>query len=169
MILMTLGTVSFPFNRAMLWLKILIERGVINESVFLQYGTSDVSILKGISLVTLEATVTSKELIELVDTSRLVISHAGQGSTKMLAAKGAHFVLLPRLKRYGEHVDDHQLLFAQTVAKFGIKSFVSLNELEKAILEPPPFFQQKLFSFPKLTDYLLVQYPPENKAIELIS
>lgn len=143
MILMTLGTISFPFDRAVLWLKILIERGVISESVFLQYGTSDVSILKGMSSVTLEPTITAQELVKLVDASRLVISHAGQGSTKMLAAKGASFVILPRLKRYGEHVDDHQLLFARSVAKFGIKSFLSLDELEKAIVEPPPYFQEK--------------------------
>jgi UDP-N-acetylglucosamine transferase subunit ALG13 len=162
MILMTLGTVSFPFNRAVQWLKILIERGVISESVFLQYGESDVSELQGNPQVTLEATVTFDELSQLVDCSRLVISHAGQGSTKMLAAQGAHFVLLPRLKRYGEHVDDHQFLFAKAVAKLGIKSFISLEELEKAVLEPPCYFQENIFSTPKLTDYLLIQYPPSE-------
>lgn len=161
MILMTLGTISFPFDRAVLWLKILIERKVITESVFLQYGTSDVSILKGHPLVQLAPTVTSDELIKLVEASRLVISHAGQGSTKMLAAKGAHFVLLPRLKRYGEHVDDHQLLFSQAVANFGIKSFVDLEELKKAVLQPPPYIKGEIFVTPKLTDYLLKQYPPQ--------
>jgi UDP-N-acetylglucosamine transferase subunit ALG13 len=169
MILMTLGTVSFPFDRAVLWLKILIERGVISESVFLQYGTSNISVLKGLSSITLEPTVTSAELSKLVDASRLVISHAGQGSTKMLAAKGASFVLIPRLKRYGEHVDDHQLLFTQAVANFGIKSFLSLNELEKTILNPPPYFQNNLFHYPKLTDYLTTQYPPAQKTIQLIT
>ncbi|MEH1776888.1 MAG: glycosyltransferase [Nostoc sp.] len=167
MILMTLGTVSFPFNRAVLWLKILIERGVISESVFLQYGYSNVSILRGYPQVTLEPTVTSDELMKLVSSSRLVISHAGQGSTKMLAAQGAHFVLLPRLKHYGEHVDDHQLLFAKAVAEFGIKSFLSLNELAEVVLEPPPYFQQKIFNSPRLTDHLLVQYPPKKIAAQL--
>jgi UDP-N-acetylglucosamine transferase subunit ALG13 len=167
MILMTLGTVSFPFNRAVKWLEILIERGAISESVFLQYGESDVSLLQGNPQVTLEPTVTSDELFQLVDCSRLVISHAGQGSTKMLAARGAHFVLLPRLKRYGEHVDDHQFLFAKAVAQLGIKSFVSLDELEKAILEPPSYFREKIFSSPKLTDYLLIQYPPGNIVTQL--
>lgn len=169
MILITLGTVSFPFDRAVLWLKTLIERDVISESVFLQYGTSDVSILKGMSSVTLEPTVTSPELMKLVDASRLVISHAGQGSTKMLAARGASFVIVPRLKRYGEHVDDHQLLFAQSVAKFGIRSFIYLDELQKAIINPPPYFQENIFTSPRLTDYLLMQYPPQNQTIQLVS
>ncbi|MBH8552823.1 glycosyl transferase [Nostocaceae cyanobacterium CENA357] len=165
MILMTLGTVSFPFDRAVLWLKILIERGVISESVFLQYGYSDVSVLKGYSQVTLEPTVTLDELVKLVNASRLVISHAGQGSTRMLAAQGSNFILLPRLKRYGEHVDDHQLLFAKAVGKLGIKSFLSLDEFAQGVLEPPPYFQQKIFNTPRLTDYLLVQYPPEKIAV----
>lgn len=164
MILMTLGTISYPFDRAVLWLKILIESGVISESVFLQYGNSNVSELKGHPQVKLEPTVTLDELVELVNSSRLVISHTGQGSTRMLAAQGAHFVLLPRLKRYREHVDDHQLLFAQAVAKLGIKSILYLDELTKIVLEPPCFFQKNIFSSPKLTDYLLMQYPPEKNS-----
>ncbi|MBD2528762.1 glycosyl transferase [Nostoc flagelliforme FACHB-838] len=167
MILMTLGTVSFPFDRAVLWLKMLIDRGVISEPVFLQYGYSDVSALKRYPQVTLVPTVTLDELVKLVESSRLVISHAGQGSTRMLAAQGARFMLLPRLKRYGEHVDDHQLLFTQAVAPLGIKSFVSLDELEKAVLEPPPYFHKNIFNTPRLTDYLLVQYPPEKAVVRL--
>jgi len=65
------------------------------------------------------ASLTRKEMHESVKEASLIISHAGQGSTRMLADMEACFAL-PRLKRYGEHVDDHQLLFARTVEKFGI-------------------------------------------------
>jgi UDP-N-acetylglucosamine transferase subunit ALG13 len=164
MILMTLGTVSFPFDRAILWLKNLIERGIITESVFLQYGTSNISILNEHRFVESESIVSYDELINLINVARLVISHAGQGSTRLLAEKGAHFVLLPRLKYFGEHVDDHQLLFAQAVSNFGIQSIVTLDKLEKAVLQPPPYFQAQLFDTPKLTDYLLRQYPPQKVA-----
>jgi UDP-N-acetylglucosamine transferase subunit ALG13 len=160
MIFITLGTISFPFDRAVLWLKILLERQAIIEPVFLQYGSSDISVLGDHPLVTAESMITSERLIKLVDSSRLVISHAGQGSTRLLASRGVPFVLIPRLKCYGEHVDDHQLWFAKAVAKYGIQNFVSLDELAQAILEPPPRFQGKLFGNPKLTDYLLRQYPP---------
>ncbi|NJM70669.1 MAG: glycosyl transferase [Scytonema sp. RU_4_4] len=169
MIIMTLGTVSFQFNRAIIWLSILLERGMISEPVFLQYGNSDTSPVAGHPLVTLEQTVTSAQLTKLVDASSLVISHAGQGSTKMLAERGAHFVLIPRLKRYGEHVDDHQLWFAQSVASYRIQSILSLQELEKVVLQPPPHFQGKLFNGPKLTEYLLTQYPPEKQTYQWIS
>ncbi|MBW4643614.1 MAG: glycosyl transferase [Goleter apudmare HA4340-LM2] len=161
MILITLGTISFPFDRAILWIKILLDRQAIVEPVFIQYGSSDISLLGAHPLVTAESMITSERLIKLVDSSRLVISHAGQGSTRLLASRGVPFVLLPRLKRYGEHVDDHQLWFAEAVAKYGIKNFVSLDELAQAILQPPPHFKGQLFGNPKLTDYLLRQYPPE--------
>lgn len=169
MILMTLGTISFPFDRAIIWLKIMLDRNVISEPIFVQYGTSDISVLVGHPLVTLEPTIKSEELTKLVDASRLVISHAGQGSTRMLVTRKAKFVILPRLKRYGEHVDDHQLRFAEAVAKYGIQYITSIDGIEKAILKPPAPVQGKLFADPKLTDYLLRQYPPENKSPQLIS
>ncbi|MEO0969024.1 MAG: glycosyltransferase [Cyanobacteria bacterium J06639_18] len=163
---MTLGTISFQFNRAINWLSVLIESGVISESVFLQHGSSDASRLAGHPLVTLEPTVNGRKMTELVGNSRLVISHAGQGSTRMLAAKGCSFILIPRLNKYSEHVDNHQLLFAQAVENFGIKSCLSLEELKSAVLQPPPIFQGQIFQNPKLTEHLLQLYPPEHKKVE---
>ena len=166
MIFMTLGTISFEFNRAVNWLTILLEDGVISEPVFLQYGSSDVSELVTHPLVTLEPIINREQITELVENSRLVISHAGQGSTRMLAAQGCSFILLPRLKKYGEHVDDHQLFFAEAVNNIGIKSCFSLEELKSAVLQPPPIFQEEIFQNPKLTEHLLKRYPPENKGGE---
>ncbi|MEC4816904.1 MAG: glycosyltransferase [Scytonema sp. PMC 1069.18] len=163
MIFVTLGTIPFPFDRAVLWLDVLLERKIICEPVFLQYGTSNISDLKDHSLVNLKSVVSSEEINQLVSSSRLVISHAGQGSIKMLAAKGASFVLLPRLKKFGEHIDDHQLWFAQSVVKYGIQHCLHLDDLAQAVLQPPPFFKGQLFDEPKLTDYLLTKYPPKEK------
>ncbi|MDF5724752.1 MAG: glycosyltransferase [Rhizonema sp. PD37] len=169
MILITLGTISFPFDRAVLWLRILLNSRVISEPVFLQSGNSDISVVAGHPLVTIEPIVTTDKLSKLVNESRLVISHAGQGTTRMLAANGVQFILLPRLKVLGEHIDDHQLLFTQAIAKFGINSCVSLEYLQKLILEPPPSFKGQLFSEPKLAKYLLNQYPPEKQMTQLVS
>ncbi|MHC5595192.1 MAG: hypothetical protein ACYTXC_04375 [Nostoc sp.] len=64
------------------------------------------------------------------------------------------------------------MLFTQAVARLGKKSigkksFVSLDELEKAVFEPPAYFHKKIFNTPKLTDYLLVQYPAEKEVVRL--
>lgn len=162
MITVTLGTASFQFDRAISWLSSLLERGVISEPVFVQYGVSDVSELMKYSLVTAESVLEPKPLFALLDASRLVISHAGQGSTRMLAARGARFVLLPRLKRYAEHVDDHQLWFVESVKELGVQHCLSLKELEQAILQPPPRFPKQLFNEPKLANHLLAVYPAKT-------
>jgi UDP-N-acetylglucosamine transferase subunit ALG13 len=159
MIVVTLGTIPYSFNRAIEWLTVLLSKGAITEPVFVQYGTSDIKSLESYEQVTLEAFVPSSQLTELIDNARLVISHAGQGSTRMLAARGASFTLLPRLKLYGEHVDDHQLLFSQSVAPLGVKHCLTLKDLEQSIFEPPAPLQTQLFSGPKLSDHLQMAYP----------
>lgn len=83
MIFITLGTISFPFDRAIFWLKILLERQAIIEPVFLQYGCSDIAILGENPLVKAESMITSEKLLKLADSARLVIAHAGQGSTRL--------------------------------------------------------------------------------------
>jgi UDP-N-acetylglucosamine transferase subunit ALG13 len=158
MITVTLGTIPYSFERAIAWLNTLLDRKIINEPVFVQHGITDASPIATHPLVTAQPILESAELIALVNRSRLVISHAGQGSTRMLAAQRASFVLVPRLSRYKEHVDDHQLLFAQNVQHFGVRYCLQLEEVENAILQPPPRFQGQLFDGPKLPDYLKALY-----------
>lgn len=159
MITVTLGTIPFQFNRAITWLSDLLNSGVISEPVFVQYGVSDISQIAHHPLITAAPILEHGKLNDLLEMSRLVISHAGQGSTRGLAARKASFVLLPRLAQYGEHVDDHQLLFAQSVKPFGVQYCLSLKELEKTVLNPPPRFQKTLLEGPKLADHLLTIYP----------
>lgn len=169
MILVTLGTIPFQFNRAVTWLSILVERGIISEPVFIQHGVTDISALAKYPLVTAESMVEPSRLRTLVNASRLVISHAGQGSTRMLAAQKARFVLLPRLKRYAEHIDDHQLWFAQAIEELGVRHYLSLQNLEQVILQPPPRFQEQLFHGPKLSTHLLTVHPADTLTRQLVN
>ncbi len=159
MITVTLGTIPYPFERAISWLKDLLDRGIIDEPVFLQYGTSNIGSLINHPLVTAEAVVPQGKLKEMVNRSRLVISHAGQGSTRLLAAAQARFVLLPRLAQHDEHVDDHQLMFARSVQNKGVHNCLTLAGLEQAVLTPPPLCPKNLFEGPKLSAHLLQRYP----------
>lgn len=159
MITVTLGTIPYRFNRSLVWLKALLDSGVIDEPVFIQHGTSDVSALIEHPLVTAESVVSQDKLKAMIARSRLVISHGGQGSTRLLAAAQAHFVLLPRLAKHGEHVDDHQLMFARSVASCGVHHCLSFEALTQAILTPPELCPPSLFRGPKLTEHLLQHYP----------
>lgn len=163
MIVYTLGTIFFPFNRSVDWLRVLLEEEIITEEVLFQHGTTPVVHLKH-PLLTSVASLTKEEMHTAVRQSSLVISHAGQGSTRMLAELGACFVLIPRLKRYGEHVDDHQLLFARAVDRFGVPYCTELEQLINYIKQRPTPLQAKLFNAPSLAEHLIVRYKlPELK------
>jgi len=159
MITVTLGTIPYSFNRSITWIRALLHSGVIDEPIFIQYGTSDITSLLDHPLVTAEAVVPQAKLKERVQRSRLVISHAGQGSTRLLAAAQVHFVLLPRLAQYEEHVDDHQLMFARSVASRGVHHCTTFDALEQAVLNPPELCSADLFAGPKLAEHLLKRFP----------
>lgn len=158
MIVYTLGTIFFPFNRALSWLQELLDKEIIVEPVLLQHGATSAANLSH-PLVTSVASLTIDEMHDAVSQASLVISHAGQGSTRMLTKMGACFVVLPRLKRYGEHVDDHQLLFAHTIAKFGIKYCTELEQLVEYVKQRPTSPVGGMFNAPLLTEHLIAQYP----------
>lgn len=50
----------------------------------------------------------------------VVVTHAGVGSILMAVKSGHVPVVMPRLKRRGEHVDDHQLELAERMAARGL-------------------------------------------------
>ncbi len=159
MITVTLGTIPYSFDRAINWLDSLLDSGVISESVFVQHGTTDVSKLAKYPFVKTTPIVETSFLMKTIQESRLTISHAGQGLTRGLADRGACFILVPRLSRYNEHIDDHQLCFARGVEKLGIPYCTSLDRLEQAIKCPPPGFKGQIFEGPKLAEHLMQMYP----------
>lgn len=161
MILVTLGTINFPFHRAIIWLRSLVENNIINEPVLLQHGMTPVDSLNH-RLITNSVSLSRHEMYESTKQASLVISHAGQGSTRMLAEMNTRFILIPRLKRYGEHIDDHQLLFARQVEQFGIKYCTEFNQLAKSIEQRPSPYYGELYKAPLLVEYLMNHYQPEK-------
>lgn len=157
MIVYTLGTIIFPFDRAINWLQILLEEEIIVEPVLLQHGSTSAAKLSH-PLIKSVVSLTRNEMYEAVNRASLVISHAGQGSTRMLTEMGACFVLLPRLQRYKEHVDDHQLLFARAVEKYGVHHCTELDQLSYYAKYRPSPFQGDLFNAPSLVEHLIERY-----------
>jgi UDP-N-acetylglucosamine transferase subunit ALG13 len=96
-ITVTLGTIPFSFNRVINWLDILLDCQVISEPIFIQHGVTDISAIAVHPLVTAVPLLDSASLMKIAKDSRLVISHAGQGSTRAFVEKGASLILLPRL------------------------------------------------------------------------
>ncbi len=53
-----------------------------------------------------------ESILDLYKTADVVVAHAGMGTIIDASAFGARLVLVPRLSRLREHVDDHQLQIA---------------------------------------------------------
>ena len=58
-----------------------------------------------------------KTMVELVDKARIVITHGGPSSFIMPLQIGKVPVVVPRMKDFDEHVNNHQLDFARAVAE----------------------------------------------------
>ena len=106
MILITVGTEKFPFNRLMNWLETLILKGTLNpqqEEVVVQYGSCTIipSQVKSFQVVP------GLQFQELVKKARLIIAHCGEGTIDLLSKINKPFLLVPRSVELNEHVDDH--------------------------------------------------------------
>jgi UDP-N-acetylglucosamine transferase subunit ALG13 len=70
--------------------------------------------------------------------ARAVITHAGVGSILCALAVGHTPVVVPRLRRYGEHVDDHQLELMEALSRRGdVIGVYDLEGLPEAVASAP--------------------------------
>lgn len=79
------------------------------------------------------------EVVERMQAADVVICHAGAGSILCAFRAGHTPVVVPRLERYGEAVDDHQLELARALAADGrVIALEDLSRLPEAIAAAPP-------------------------------
>jgi UDP-N-acetylglucosamine transferase subunit ALG13 len=103
LILLTLGTHEQPFDRA---IDMVAGLGGA-QAVLVQHGhTAPRPGLAGFEWVKF---VERERMRELVAEASTVICHAGVGCIVTAVTLGKTPVVIPRLARFGEHVDDHQL------------------------------------------------------------
>lgn len=119
MIFVVLGTQKFQLNRLLMELDELCETGRVNENIFAQIGHSDYLPQKYDYIDFM-----NRELfLNKINESSLVITHSGVGSIVAALNANKPIIVYPRLCKYREHVDDHQLEIAKT---FSRKNFVLL-------------------------------------------
>lgn len=111
-IFITLGSQKFQFNRLLKAVDELCEKGTIDaEDVFAQIGYSDY-LPKNFSY---KKFLDRDEFSNEMEKANIVITHGGTGAIIGAVKKGKKVIAVPRLAKYGEHVDDHQL---QLVGQF---------------------------------------------------
>ncbi|MEK6327971.1 MAG: glycosyltransferase [Actinomycetota bacterium] len=130
MIFVTVGTLHYPFERLMRSVRALPAGEVV-----VQHGPADPP--PGVARA--KAFMPFNELNEAIEDAGVVVTHAGCGTIAVATRAGHTPVVLPRLRRYGEHVDDHQLELAGALADEGKVIVVSDGEdLSEALKAVPP-------------------------------
>lgn len=133
MILVTVGTEQFPFDRLMNWIQVLIDRGFIQATdLVIQYG-SCTTLPAGVEAYSVLA---QEQFQSLVQRANLIISHCGEGTLLLLDTLQKPYILVPRSKRFQEHVDDHQVELATALAQRQVPIAWSPGDLVRFLAEP---------------------------------
>lgn len=132
MIFVTVGTERHPFDRLVAEMDRIAASGVLGgEEVLIQTGAS----LHAPAAASSVPFLTYGETVEKVRAARLVIAHGGAGSFMVCRRHRVPLIMVPRLKRHGENVDDHQVLFCRRLAGLGLLTAVEdVAELAPAVL-----------------------------------
>ena len=80
------------------------------------------------------ASVPHAELAAAIAEADVVVSHAGVGAALTAIEAGRCPVLVPRLARFDEHIDDHQVQIAQELDRRGLAIAAAPEQLDEALL-----------------------------------
>ncbi len=139
MIFLTVGT-QFPFDRLLKAVDKALEGNFIDEEIFAQVGETSYKPRNFESVNFLD-----KSLFDsYVRKASGVISHAGMGAITMALENEKPLLVMPRRKKYGEVVNDHQVAIAKRLEE--LDHFLVAYEAEEL---PVKLKQMKTFVPPK--------------------
>jgi UDP-N-acetylglucosamine--N-acetylmuramyl-(pentapeptide) pyrophosphoryl-undecaprenol N-acetylglucosamine transferase len=144
-----LGTHVQPFDRILEMVDDAVGDGILPHPVTVQHGVTD---YHASQFSQGKQWFLPDELEDAVLRSKYVVCHAGSGIISLALRTGRRPMVLPREKRAGEHVDDHQFQLADQLGEMGL--IVRLTdridgEHAKAALEPVD--PKGLDAFPPVT------------------
>lgn len=133
MIFVTVGTHEQPFNRLIQKVDELKRDGAITEEVIMQTGFSTYEP----KYCTYSKLYPYSEMQQIVQNARIVITHGGPSSFIMPLQIGKIPIVVPRQKDFNEHVNNHQVEFAEAVKeRYGnIIVVENIEDLQRTILD----------------------------------
>jgi len=140
MIFLTVGT-QFPFDRLIKMVDDAIRHGFIEDEVWAQIGQSSYrprNFEKSAKF--LEKHIYDQWMLK----ASKVISHAGIGSITMALDQAKPLLVMPRLRKYGEVVNNHQMDIAQKFEQCGyLLAAYNVEEMPEKIKSLKSFIPQK--------------------------
>ncbi len=130
MIFVIMGMEVHPFDRLARAVDELARTNAVGEDFFVQLGTCKFEPRHA----AFERFLSFGDVCTHIRRASVAITHAGAGSALLCIEQGKHPVLVPRRSSRGEHVDEHQLPFAEKLAGAGLATVVrEAGELRAAI------------------------------------
>ena len=117
MIFVTVGSQKFQFNRLLRAVDDLVGDGSIEDRVFVQTGYSDY-IPRNCGH---KDFLSREEYARMESEADIIITHGGTGAMVGALKKGKKVIAVPRLAKYGEHVDNHQ---TELIAQFKSQNLI---------------------------------------------
>ncbi|MGO1371975.1 MAG: PssE/Cps14G family polysaccharide biosynthesis glycosyltransferase [Senegalia sp. (in: firmicutes)] len=130
MIFVCVGSREYQFNRLLKKIDELVEKKLITDYIFAQIGQSTY-IPQNYKY---ERFMSSDKFKRYQLDSDLIISHSGTGALIGALKKGKKVIAVPRLAKYEEHIDDHQIQISEMLFKEGyLKYVLDMDNLLKEI------------------------------------
>lgn len=116
MIFVTVGSQKFQFDRLLIAVDNLVAGGAVEGGAFAQTGAC--------SYVPVhmhhEAFLDRGAFGAHMNACDVVVTHGGTGAIIGAVKRGKKVIAVPRLAKYGEHVDDHQVEIVRQFADMGL-------------------------------------------------
>lgn len=140
MILVTLGTQDKTFPRLLDAIQKQIDLGNIKDKVIVQagntkYESNDMEIM---------GLIDRDRFAELISECDLLITHGGVGSIISGLKNNKKVIAAPRLKKYKEHTNDHQLQIIERFSEAGlILPLFDFEKLDQVLIDVNKFKPKK--------------------------
>ncbi|MFZ3077909.1 MAG: PssE/Cps14G family polysaccharide biosynthesis glycosyltransferase [Candidatus Aenigmatarchaeota archaeon] len=132
MIFVSLGTHERPFLRLVKEMDRLSCEGNIKEKIVVQLGFTDYK-FKSLKVES-EKYMSQKKFDKSFNDADIIITHGGSGNILDAISQGKPVVAVPRLSKFGEHVNDHQLQIVKEMEKMGnVFAVYDIGKLLEAI------------------------------------
>ena len=156
MILVTLGTQDKSFERLLKMVDKEINKGTIKDRVIAQVGVSKYQ-TNNMEIIDFTS---KEEMQKLIKDAKYIITHGGVGTIFDCLKLNKKVIAVPRLSKYGEHHNDHQL---QIIKEFSNKGYIiDGTNLSKALSKLDEFKPKKYKSNNELFINKLEEYIKNN-------
>ena len=125
MIFVTVGTHEQGFERLIKKVDDLVRDGKIKEDVVMQIGFTQYKP----KYCKWQKLFPYSEMKEMMQKARIVITHGGPASFIMALQEGKTPIVVPRMAKYNEHVNDHQVDFSLAVNE-RYKNLIVVEDVE---------------------------------------